>query len=166
MEPSKEQCGALSAEEYIKQRLDQYIGWYDNKAVKTKAKFLQMRAASVVGGAIVPVLINIHMAPTWDEALRALTTLISLSVVILVSLESVYHFGDQWKNYRSTEQYLNREKVLFLAAEGPYKGMDSIPEGQKRAYILLVERVEEAIASENASTLNVMVVTSQNHRTS
>jgi len=50
-------------------------------------------------------------------------TIISLAVVILVSLESVYHFGDQWRNYRTTEQFLMREKVLFRTGDGPYRGL-------------------------------------------
>jgi hypothetical protein len=45
---------------------------------------------------------------------------------------------------------------LFLTAEGPYR---QIPKEQ--AFILFVERVEGAIESENASTLNVLTVASQ-----
>jgi hypothetical protein len=65
-------------------------------------------------------------------------------------------YREQWKNYRSTEQYLSREKVMFLAGEGPYRKVS-----KDEAFILFVERVEAAIESENASTLNVMTVATQ-----
>jgi hypothetical protein len=151
MNASVELCGSMTPAEYLAQRVEQYITWYDAKAVTTKSKYLQNRAASVVGGALVPVLVNISL-----PYLSYLTTALSLTVVVLVSLESVYHYREQWKNYRSTEQYLSREKFLYLAGEGPYKKME-----QRDAFILFVERVEAAIESENASTLNAMTLASQ-----
>jgi Protein of unknown function (DUF4231) len=107
-----------------------------------------MRMGSVVGGALVPVLVNVD-APY----VKILTTGLSLMVVVLVSLESVFHHREQWKNYRSTEQLLGHERMYFEAKIGPYEGMDD-----QSAFRLLVERVESAIASENAATLNVMTL--------
>jgi hypothetical protein len=115
-----------------------------------------MKAWAVVGAAIVPVVTNIPFPWGGSIVPRILTTVISLLVVILVSLESVYHFGEQWKNYRSTEQFLSREKVLFHAHEGPYRESD--PE---KAFAVLVQRCEAQIAAENAATLNVMAVAKQ-----
>lgn len=151
MKPEYKLCGSMSPEDYLLKRVEQYISWYDSKAVTTKAKYLRNQAAAVVGGAIVPVLVNIE----WPH-LKYLTTFISIIVVVLVALESVYHYREQWKNYRSTEQYLSREKFLYLSGEGPYKKME-----QHDAFILFVERVEAAIESENASTLNVMTLAVQ-----
>jgi membrane protein implicated in regulation of membrane protease activity len=74
-----------------------------------------MRAASVVAAAVVPVLVNVSF-----DGRAVVATLLGLIVVVLVSLESVFHYREQWKNYRSTEQYLGREAVLFRAHVGPY----------------------------------------------
>ena len=74
-------------------------------------------------------------------------------VVILVSLESVYHYREQWKNYRSTEQLLGHEKIFFLTRTGPYEGLAA-----DQAFTLIVERVEGAIAAENSATLSVMTL--------
>lgn len=83
-------------------------------------------------------------------------TIIGLLVVIVVSLESVFHYREQWKNYRSTEQLLGHEKFLFRSRVGRYKGLSD-----QDAFRLFVERVEEAIAAENAATLNVMTMASE-----
>lgn len=148
----------LSPEAYIKDRVDQYRGWYDAKSVQAKARYLRMRAFSVVGGGLVPVLVNIPWKGElfFIPVIQALVTIISLLVVIAVSLESVFHYREQWKNYRSTEQYLGHEKFLFQTGVGPYAGL-----AVDEAFRKFVERVEEAIAAENMATLNVMTMASE-----
>jgi hypothetical protein len=140
--------GGIGPEEYIQERMFQFRKWYDEKAAKAKARFQWMRAVSVVGAAIVPVLLNVDF-----PSRTALTTVLSLVVVVLVSLESVFHFGDQWRNYRSTEQFIAQEYFYFTTGDGPYKGM-----APDRAFLQLVERVEGAISAENSSTLSVLTV--------
>ena len=53
----------------------------------------------------------------------------------------------------STEQLLGHEQFLFQAKVGPYKGTED-----HEAFLLLVERVEDAIATENSATLNAMTL--------
>lgn len=142
--------GTITQTEYIDERLNQFREWYDFKAVRAKKLYQWMRATTVIGGAIVPVLINSPI-----QNVDIITTLISLLVVILISLESVFHFREQWKNYRATEQLLAKEYFNFVAGEGSYRNKK--PE---EAFLDFVDRVENAIASENASTLNVMTTLS------
>jgi hypothetical protein len=143
-----ETFGNMGPEKYIEERVMQYQDWYDKKSVKCKALYLRMRALSVVGAAIVPVLVNINV-----QYINYATTVISLIVVIFVSLESVLHYREQWKNYRSTQQYLNRERLYFLTKEGPYRQVN-----EKDAFVLFVERIESAIENENIATLSIMTL--------
>jgi uncharacterized protein DUF4231 len=157
-EPTIQSPLNVSPEQYITERVEQYQGWYDNKAVTTKSRYLRMRAFSVVGGGLVPVLVNIPstLSILGVPVIQALVTVISLLVVIVVSLESVFHYREQWKNYRSTEQLLGHEKFLLRSRVGRYHGL-----ADQDAFRLFVERVEEAIAAENAATLNVMTMASE-----
>lgn len=141
------QHASIPSEEFIAERVNDAIAWYDKSADKNKKLYLRTRAATVVGSALVPVLINIKIIPYLDVA----TTIISLAVVMLVSLESVYHFREQWTNYRSTEQSLRHEYFLYTSKGGIYASWDA-----DTAYQHFVERVEESISSENASTLKIM----------
>ncbi|MGH9452742.1 MAG: DUF4231 domain-containing protein [Terriglobia bacterium] len=143
--------GSMGPDKYIQERVMQYQGWYDKKAVKLKSYYLNMRTVTVIGGAVVPVLVNLNI-PLKNH----LTTIVSLVVVILVSLEGVYRYREQWKNYRSTEQFLGSERILFLTREGPHKSLET-----RQAFLVFVERVEGAIASENAATLNIMTLASE-----
>jgi len=148
-----------SEDQYIESRLKQYQGWYDHKAVSCKNRYLRMRAFTVVAGGIVPVLVNVETSINniiGYPVMKAVITVISLCVVVTVSLESVFHYREQWKNYRSTEQLLGHEQFEFQAKVGRYKGLPS-----EQAFQLFVETVEAAIAAENSATLNVMTIGSE-----
>lgn len=137
---------AMTPEQYIAERLNPNIAWYDKTANANKEKYLRMRATTVICGALVPVMVNITI-----PYINILTTVTSLIVVLLVSLESVYHYREQWTNYRSTEQNLRNEYFFFTTSSGPYQEMSDAD-----AYLIFVDRVEDIIEAENSSTLKVM----------
>ncbi|WP_241845074.1 DUF4231 domain-containing protein [Streptomyces sp. CB02261] len=143
--------GEMTAQRYVETRLSQYQEWYDAKATRMKAMHLRMRTVSVVGAALVPVFVNLDLGFA-----RVTATVLSVIVVAAVSLESVYRYREQWKNYRSTEQLLGHERVYFEAKVGPYQGLQ-----KREAFSTLVARVERAIANENSATLNVMTLGGQ-----
>ena len=145
---SKKTLGSMTPQQYIEERVKSYRKWYSKKARMYKKRYLILQTLSVVGAAVVPVLVNLSIP--FKEFI---TTAISLMVVILVSMESVLHYREQWLNYRSTEQYLGKELYLFLTQEGPYVDMS-----EKQAFIVFVERVEKAIEAENKATLSIMTL--------
>jgi Protein of unknown function (DUF4231) len=55
---------SLDATSYIAERFNDYISWADGKAVKAKSRYQWMRAITVVGGAVVPVLVNVDFPYT------------------------------------------------------------------------------------------------------
>ena len=138
----------MDAQEYLTARVEQFIKWYDGKAVTAKRRFLFFRTTSVVTSLLIPIAVNVLP----DGYSRAAATVLGLTAALAVALDGVYHFGDQWKNYRSTEQFLSREKFLFMTGEGPYKDLQ-----EQGAFVLFVERCEAQIASENSATLNVIL---------
>ena len=148
----------LNPDQYLDQRVKQYQGWYDRKAAVAKSRYLRMRAFSVLGGALVPVLANVNVPLTIGTypVMTLAVTALSLMVVVFVSLESVFHYREQWKNYRSTEQTLGHDVFRFQTRISPYAGLD-----EDAAFKLLVQRIEDAIATENAATLNVMTMAAE-----
>ena len=136
----------LKPEEYVAERLNQEIDYYNKSAGKAKQRYLQMRAITVIGGALVPVLVNVDL-----PYVNIVTTAISLVVVLFVSLETVYRYREQWTNYRTAEQNLRNEYFLFTSRSGAYAELD-----EPVAFTLFVNRVEGAIDAESASTLRVM----------
>jgi hypothetical protein len=99
---------------YLETRAEQYRNWYDAKAVKMKKYYMRARIVSAVGAVLVPILNNANLAFTVAGRLIDLAslsvTLIGLLVAVLIALEGVLRHRDQWRNYRSTEQYLETRR--------------------------------------------------------
>jgi hypothetical protein len=145
----------LKPVEYIAERLNAEISYYNKSATKAKGRYLQMRAVTVIGGALVPVLVNVNL-PYVD----IVTTALSLIVVLFVSLETVYKYREQWTNYRSAEQNLRNEYFTFTARSGVYAQLTDAA-----AFTLFVNRVEQAIEAENMSTLRAMTTLTESKAT-
>jgi hypothetical protein len=100
----------------------------------------------------VPVLVNVDLPIIFGlDPAKLLATVLSLMVVIFVSAESVFQYGKQWKNYRSTEQFLRQETIYFKNKVGFYSEME-----ESHAFKIYVERIENAIAQENSVTLDTL----------
>ena len=144
-----------TAEQYLENRVDQYRSWYDNKAVSLKKKYQRTQVMAAAGAILIPVINNINftlpIGTTEIDVGKTSVTIIGVIVALSIAFEGVYHYREQWKNYRSTEQYLETQKQLFIHSIGDYSKLDN-----KDAFRLLVNRIEGAIAEENAVTLNIL----------
>ncbi|HAO09211.1 MAG TPA: DUF4231 domain-containing protein [Chryseobacterium sp.] len=144
-------------EQYIENRLDQYRSWYDSKAVTAKKRYLNSRIWSAISAVLVPIITNISLPELTlcngfiIDISKTLATILSTVVALLIALEGVLHYREQWKNYRTTEQYLTAQKNIFLNKVGDYASLS-----KEEAFKLLVDRIEQAITEENAVTLNVL----------
>lgn len=145
---------------YIQGRIDQYYAWYDAKAVKSKASYQQGRLASAASAVLIPVITNIELSFSISETTinlsNILVSILGVTVALLIALEGVYHHREQWLNSRSTAEYLKTQKVLFEHRADDYEGLD-----EEKAFTQLVNRIEKAIAEENAVTLNILTRSEQ-----
>jgi hypothetical protein len=48
-------------DDYIANRVEQYAGWYDSKCSHLKNRYLNIKALAVIGGSLVPVLVNVDL---------------------------------------------------------------------------------------------------------
>jgi hypothetical protein len=135
-------------------RIDQYRNWYDNKAVQSKSKYLRTKVISALCAVLVPIVANVDQLPFFGDVSsisRILVTGMGTFVAIMLALENVLKYRDQWVNYRSTEQFLTREKILFETMSGPYVGLDD-----EAACHRFIGVCEDAIQNENQATLNIL----------
>ena len=140
---------------YLKNRVEQYRQWYDLKAIKMKRYYIYSRISSALSAVLIPMVVNIE----WNISIfeiaingsNLIVTILGTLVAVLLALEGVLHHREQWKNYRTTEQYLETQKQLFIHNVGDYSDLD-----KKEAFKLLISRVESSIAEENSTTLNVL----------
>ena len=143
---------------YIDSRLtgsSGYLGYYDSTAKRMKRRHLQTRAAAAIGAVLIPVVSNLPWKlDLWSvsvDVARVGTSLIGLAVALILALEGVFHFKDQWQNFRGTEQYLLSQKFRFENRVDEYRSLSD-----EDAFKLFVSKVEKAILDENNVTLNIL----------
>lgn len=135
---------ANNSQEYLKTRVDFKTEAYRAKGAFYRWGYLIMTCTSAIAAASVPVLINLK------DVSPLVPTLLSLLVTILVGLEGILHFREHWKNYDLMKSFLRQEACMFQARAGVYRA-----KSKEDAFVLLVERVEEAISKERAQTIEM-----------
>jgi len=133
-------------EEYIEQRLNDQIGWYDRKSSTNQRWFKRLRFAEIAAAAIIPFLSGFA-----GDSLPIKIAIGALGVVIAViaSLLGLLQLQEHWIEYRATAESLRKEKFLFLTQTEPYDKDD--------AFHLLVQRVEALLSKENADWAQSML---------
>jgi len=89
--------------EYINARWLKYVEWWDGRSRSAKWKYQAMRSAVVIGGALIPALVGLRelqrfAAHEWMFAVASIVA--SLVVAICAGLESLFGFGEIWREKR------------------------------------------------------------------
>ena len=135
----------ISPEEYIEQRLDDQIIWYDRKSAANQLWFKRLRFAEIVAAAIIPFLSGFAGGSLLIKiAIGAL----GVVVAVIASLLALLRLQEHWISYRATAEALKTEKFLFLTQTQPYDTGD--------AFRLLVQRVEALLSKESAQWIQSM----------
>jgi hypothetical protein len=135
----------ISPEDYIEQRLNDQIGWYDRKSVTNQRWFRRLRFAEIVAAATIPFLSGFADSFLIKIAIGAL----GVFVAVIASLLGLLQLQVHWIEYRATAESLKKEKFLFLTQTDPYDRDD--------AFHLLVQRVEALLSKENTEWVQSMM---------
>lgn len=125
---------AMTEAEYVEQRLDDQIGWFDRKSGLNQSRYKRIRVVEIAAAAAVPVLVALG-----QEAGAAVAGAL---VTVVAGLLLVYKFDETWTSYRTTWSALQREKILHGTRVAPYDDEDS-------RFRRLVKRVEAILGAEN-----------------
>lgn len=129
----------MSPEEYLNDRLDDQIKWYDEKSAWNQTWFKRLRTLEILFAVAIPFLIS-HI--TGDGGLlRLIAGAMGVAVALVAGLVTLYRFQENWVEYRTTAEILKHEKYLYLTQSAPYEGHD--------AFHLLVATIESVISKEN-----------------
>jgi hypothetical protein len=135
-------AAGISMADYLKDRVQDQIDWYDRKAASAQAWFKRLSSVGILASAAGAVLSGHieHWPEAWPSASIVLGGL-NVTLTVLTGLLGLYQHQERWRNYRGTAEALKREKFLFLARAAPY---DS-----PMAFSLLVQNVEALLAEES-----------------
>jgi hypothetical protein len=132
--------------EFIKVRWLRYVQWWDSRARRAKIRYNIFRTAVVVGGAAIPVLLALaEVDQLADSAFRfTIASIITSGIVaICAGIESLFNFGDIWREKRDVCELIKSEGFNFFQLSGDYTG-----KSRKDAYLLFASKVEELIRVE------------------
>lgn len=139
----------MTADEYVKDRLEDQIGWYDRKSLSAQRNFKYVRVAEITCAAVIPLLAG--YADSTHPSIGVTIGVLGAVVAILAGLLGLYQFEHHWVEYRTTCESLKKEKYLFLTASEPYD-----QEADER-FALLVQRVETLVSKENTNWAQYMM---------
>lgn len=136
----------ISPEEYIKQRLNDQISWYDRKSRANQRWFKCLRLTEIVAAATIPFLSGFA---DNSFAIKIVIGALGLLVAVIASLLGLLHLQEHWIAYRGTAEVLRKEKFLFLTQTEPYAKGD--------AFHLLVQRIEALLSKESTEWVQSMM---------
>lgn len=138
----------MDADEYLKNRVDDQIDWYDRKSQSNQRWFKRLRVAEVVCAVSIPFLsgyVHVYQVP-----ITFTIGVLGVIVAAIAGLLGLYQFQENWIEYRTTCESLKKEKYLFLTCSDPYDC-----EYEERLQTL-VHRVETLISKENTNWAQYM----------
>ena len=125
---------------YIRNRLDEQIKWYDQKSQEAQRIYRRMQVVELIIAALIPLLSSYTVGHSKIAfAVGALGAVIA----IIEGIERLYHYHENWIEYRAVCETLKHEKNLYLMNAFPY-GADESKEQ------LFVHNVEDLISSEGS----------------
>lgn len=138
----------MNADEYLKNRLDDQINWYDRKSQSNQKWHKRLRITEFVLAACIPFLsgyMSIH------GTVQIVVGLIGVGIAIITASLGLYQFEQNWIEYRTTCESLKKEKYLFLTKTEPFNATDD------ENLALLVQRVETLVSKENTNWAQYMM---------
>jgi Protein of unknown function (DUF4231) len=129
----------MNAEEYIKERLEPEIDWYDSKSKGNKRGYYLLRIIEIFCAIAIPFLTGYLTDSSLN--LRTVVGILGVVIALIAGLLGLFQLQENWISYRTTCETLRHEKYLFLTRSKPYDANEADP--------LFVERCEMLISKEN-----------------
>ncbi len=134
--------------EYLKARWLNYVLWWDSRATIARRRYFALRSAVVIGGALIPALVGLRELVVWGPQswiFSVASILASLVVAICAGVESLFGFGEIWREKRAAAELIKSEGFRFFQLTGDYRNA-----GKSHAdlYPKFAAKVEDIIASE------------------
>lgn len=128
----------MDKENYLEERLEAQIDWYDTKSKSNQSWFKNLRIAEIFCAALIPFVAG------FSESIpngQIVIGLLGVIIAVCAGLSGLNKYQENWLTYRTTCETLRHEKYLFLTGCSPYEGKDSFNK--------FVDRIESLISKEN-----------------
>ncbi len=128
----------MDQEQYLKDRVEDQINWYDTKSKLNQRWFKSLRVIEIVSAAIIPFIAGYSDSIPYGTVFIGI---LGVVIAICAGLSALNKYQENWLMYRTTCETLRHEKFLFMTTTKPYESEDSFDQ--------FVTRVENLISKEN-----------------
>lgn len=149
----------MTPEQYITDRLEDQIKWYDTKSLHNQKRFKQLRMAEIIAASFIPFLtalsVNFSNSGLTVNSYNlgiigtVIVGILGIAITIIASILNLGQHQKNWIEYRTTCENLKKEKYLFITNSEPYDNDD--------AFTILVQRVEALVSKENTNWAQFMM---------
>lgn len=136
----------MNMEDYMKNRVDNQILWYDNKSMHCQKVYKFWQTVEIIVAALIPLLSgysNMHIS------IAIIIGIMGAVIAIIESITKLFKWHENWIEYRTTCELLRYQKQLYLTNSAPY---NTKPETIDNIF---VRNIENIISSENNKWKNI-----------
>lgn len=130
----------LEIKDYIRDRVDDQIDWYDKKSKKAQNWYKGIQIVEIISAAAIPIIVPYVSTGNWASLV---TAILGALIAVLESFCRLYKFHENWIQYRTTAELLKYHKYLYQTNSAPYNNQEETTEN------LFVRNIEAIISSEN-----------------
>ena len=120
---------------YIETRLKDQMDYYSKKSAQSRKEYYWMSTILIVINAIIPIL-SLGIESTGIQ--KYIVAVLGSAATIISSVLMLRKPKDLWIKYRSTNEKLKKEKILFETSSGKYK------DGSEEEFIQTCEAIMES----------------------
>lgn len=128
-------------EQYLKERIDDQIKWYSEKADTNKNLNHITKSLIIVFSALIPFVAGLEFNNGYKNVILGIAGVL---ISILSGISGLLKFQEKWTEYRTTSETLKHEKILFQTKTGPYNN-------ETESFKLLVTRIENLVSMEHSA---------------
>lgn len=136
----------MNEKEYLDERLNGQIDWYDNKSATNKKWYRLCQLTQLIMASL--ITLSGIFTPEDFPWVYFMVPILGAVIAIVSGVLGLYKFQENWLEYRTTTESLRHEKYLFLTKSEPYN--------IEQPLNLLVSRVETLISKENTNWAQYM----------
>lgn len=139
----------MNINEYIQERVDDQISWYDEKSKHCQKIYKICQTIEIILAALIPLLSGYTRDYFY---IPLLIGIFGAFIAIIESITKLFKWHENWIEYRSTCELLRYQKHLFLTKSSPYNTEQETVEN------IFVRNVENIISSENNKWKSINVL--------
>ncbi len=97
------------------------VVWTERQATRSRRAYYGLRLTAICGGVLVPALVSLNLGDLSASVVRWARLRGQPDGRALGGHEEFFHFGDRWRHFRRTAEWLKIEGWQFLQLTGDYR---------------------------------------------